>query len=361
MQTIKTAELKAGMVTAAPVITAHGQLVVDENSRLTDSLITRIRFYDITEIQIQDIPAAADVLADNSFEPTYLQRIQDSSAFHWFQDDYARAVTALKDVFSSILIQYETPDTDALYQIVSPLLAKVSTSFEMFDILHNMRSNDDSVYAHSLNVALIASMLGRWLKMPEKDLKILAAAALLHDIGKTKIPDEILNKPGRYSDEESVLARKHPAFGYLIFLSFQQLNPHIKNAALMHHERCDGSGYPQGLKGKDTDDFAQIIAIADVYDAMTAARSYRAPLCPYQVIEDFENDGLQKYNPKFILTFLESIAYAHQNNRVVLTDGREANIIMLNRQFLSRPIVQVDDGSCIDLSRTAELRIQSLI
>ncbi len=361
MQTIKTAELKADMVTAVPVITSYGQLVVDEHVRLTDSLIARIRFYDITEIQIQDIQTAAAVSEDGNFEPTYFQRIQDSSEFQWFQADYAKAITALQDAFSSILIQYETPDTDALYQIVAPLLTRVSTSFEMFDILHNMRSNDDSIYAHSMNVALIASMLGRWLKMSEKDLKILAAAALLHDIGKTRIPDEILNKPGRYSSEESSLARKHPAFGYLIFLSFHQLNPHIKNAALMHHERCDGSGYPQGLKGTETDDFAQIIAIADVYDAMTAARSYRAPLCPFQVIEDFENDGLQKYNPKFILTFLESIAYTHQNNRVILTDGREANIIMLNKQFLSKPIVQTDDGSCIDLSRTADLRIQSLL
>ena len=128
----------------------------------------------------------------------------------------------------------------------------------------------------------------------------------------------------------------------------------------MHHERCDGHGYPNGMKFHDIDDCSQIIAIADVYDAMTAARSYRAPLCPFQVIADFELEGLQKYNPKFILTFLERIAYTYQNNRVMLTDGRKANIIMLNKQFLSRPIVGVATGT-IDLSKTPDLRIQALL
>jgi HD-GYP domain-containing protein (c-di-GMP phosphodiesterase class II) len=129
----------------------------------------------------------------------------------------------------------------------------------------------------------------------------------------------------------------------------------------MHHERCDGSGYPQNLKGDAIEDFAEIIAIADVYDAMTAARSYRAPMCPFQVIAAFEKDGLGKYNTKFILTFLERIASTYQSNRVLLNDGRGGDIVMLNRRYLSKPIVQLDDGSCIDLSTTPELHIQSLL
>ena len=224
-----------------------------------------------------------------------------------------------------------------------------------------MRSVDDSIYAHSLNVALITGMLGKWLKMSKEDFDLLILAALLHDIGKAKIPPEILNKPGKYTDEEFALVRKHPTLGYEILLQYPQLDNRVKNAALMHHERCDGSGYPQNLKGTEIDDFAQIIAIADVYDAMTAARSYRAPLCPFQVIAAFEKDGLAKYNPKFILTFLEHIASTYQQNRVLLSDGRGANIIMLNKQSLSRPIVQLGDGSCLDLSRTPEITIQSLL
>jgi len=115
------------------------------------------------------------------------------------------------------------------------------------------------------------------------------------------------------------------------------------------------------LSQSDIDEYAAIVSIADVYDAMTAARSYRAPLCVFQVINNFEHDGLSKYNPKFILTFLSHIAGTYQNNRVLLNDGRVANIVMLNRNRLSKPIIQLMDGSCIDLSTQPDLHIQSVL
>ena len=108
------------------------------------------------------------------------------------------------------------------------------------------------------------------------------------------------------------------------------------------------------------DDFAMVIAIADVYDAMTAARKYRAPLCPFQVIREFEHDGYHKYNTEYLLTFLRHIATTYQNNRVILSDGQAAKIILLNQNSLSTPLVQLDDGSCIDLA-TSSLFIQSII
>ena len=361
MQIIKTSQLKQGMVTALPVVTKQGQLIADEGVTLTDALIARIHFYGIDSIQIQDYAKPEGNPEGHSCEPTYFERIKDYAEFQNFQHDYAKATAALRQALSAVIADNGVIDTDQIYQTAEPLLTKVATSFEMFNMLHNMRTIADSIYAHSLNVALISNILGKWLKLSERDLQTLTVAALLHDIGKTKIPADILDKPDKYTKEELVLVKKSPAYGYLLLLPYPQLNPHIKNAALMHQERCDGSGYPQKLKGDEIDRFAQIIAIADVYDAMTAARSYRAPICPFQVIADFENDGLQKYNPKYILTFLEGIAYTYQSSRVLLSNGRDASIIMLNKQFLSKPIVQVSDGTCIDLSRTPSLSIQSLL
>lgn len=373
MKIIKTIKLEKGMVTAAPVKTRHGQLIADEGVALTDELISRISFYGIDCIRIIDADDKAapekqsipkPIGKGNVQAPTYSQKIKNSREFQRFQFDYSRSTGDLKNNLSSVLSEEDkTFNKNELLQSALPLLAETHSSIEMFDMLHNMRAVNDSIYAHSLNVALISGMFGKWLKLPKEELDTLVLAALLHDIGKTKIPEEILNKPGKYTDEEFELVQQHPALGYQILNTVpdQLLDPRIKKAALMHHERCDGTGYPNGLKGSEIDDFAQIIAIADVYDAMTAARSYRAPLCPFQVIAAFERDGLQKYNPKYILTFLEHIATTYQNNRVLLNDGRGCNIVLLNKQSLSKPIVQLDDGSCIDLSRTPELNIQSLL
>lgn len=360
MQTVKTNQLKEGMVTAAPVTTKKGLPVVDAGILLNNALIARIAFYDIDQVTVEDFAEPKEDEDESIFEPTYSQRVTSSPEFGKFQEDYSRSVDNLKQSISSILSERTLPGESQLAQLIQPLLAGAPSSLQMFDFLHNMRAIDDTIYAHSINVALISNMLGKWLKLSDSDLEVLTAAALLHDIGKTKIPVEILNKPGKYTDEEFALVKKHPFFSHEILQSFASLDPRIKNSALMHHERCDGHGYPQGLKHCEIDDFAQIIAIADVYDAMTAARAYRAGLCPFQVIADFEIEGLQKYHPKYILTFLERIAYTYQNNRVLLSNGRSANIIMLNKQFLSRPIVGVKGGT-IDLSKTPDLYIQSLL
>lgn len=288
----------------------------------------------------------------------YSQAIKQSPEFMHFQVDFAVCLNELKDYFDTILSgNFKAPD--ALSEKVNAVIQPGQTTIDFFDMLHNLRSVDDSVYAHCLNVALISRTIGKWLKMSAEDLETLTLAGLLHDIGKTLIPDDLLNKQEKLTEEEYDLVCQHSKLGYDLLRSLP-LDSHVKKAALMHHERCDGSGYPGKCTTDAIDDYAQIIAIADVYDAMTAARTYRAPLCPFQVIAEFEKDGLQKYKPKFILTFLEHIASTYQNNHVLLSDGRAANIVLLNRNHLSRPLVQLDNGECIDLARS-ELYIKSLI
>ena len=133
------------------------------------------------------------------------------------------------------------------------------------------------------------------------------------------------------------------------------------NAALQHHERSDGSGYPRGLDDDEIDDFAAIVAIADVYDAMTATRSYRNALSPFEVISAFEKDGLSKYRTKYILTFLERMANAYQNSLVMLSDGRRGRVVYLHRSKLSRPIVELADKTMLDLSRESDIHIISIL
>lgn len=160
------------------------------------------------------------------------------------------------------------------------LFGKQSTTISIFDNLHNMRQIDDSTYAHCLNVSIISRMFGMWLKYSDEDLDVLTLAGLLHDIGKCKIPNAIISKKGKLTDAEYEVIKAHAQLGYDI-LKDQPLDERIKNAALMHHERYDGTGYPNHLVGKEIDDMAAIVAIADVYDAMTSDRCY--PTCALSV------------------------------------------------------------------------------
>lgn len=376
MKEYQTKDLLPGMVTAIPVRTKRGQLIINPNVELTRTLISRLEFYGIASVQITEnkqvatpmetpkdpayFPAKSPVSAPSLVsDASYSQKLKSSPEFQRFQVDFTLRSQDLKNCFDAYLSDGGTVNKEELLSKTISLVSPKQTTLDVFDMLHNMRQVNDSTYAHSLNVAIISRIIGKWLHFSNEELDTLTLAGLLHDIGKTKIPDEVLNKDGKLTDEEFQMIRNHPKYGYDILKS-QPLNSHIKKAALMHHERCDGSGYPMGLTMEEIDDYALIIAIADVYDAMTAARSYRAPLCPFEVIAEFEKDGLQKYKPKYILTFLENIANAYQNNRVMLSDGTSARIVLLNHRRLSKPLVQLDDGACIDLEKSP-LYIKAII
>lgn len=374
MRTLQPYDMQPGMKLVEAVITPSGQVLAPAGSEVTRQLINRMKLYRVASAVVEGVdastapaPAAAPPVPASPKPRTYInesktakQKVAASDAFHTFQMQYVLALEELKKVFADIVDYGKEIEPDSLLDCVSDLFRSRNTITELFDMLNNTRTINDSVYAHSVNVALIARMIGRWLKMESHDLKILTLAGLLHDIGKVKVPEEILNKSGALTDEEFSLIRNHPRYGYDI-LKYQSIDPRIKKAALMHHERCDGSGYPSHLTEDNIDEFAMVIAIADVYDAMTAARSYRAPLCAFQVISKFEKDGYQKYNTRYLLTFLKQIAATYQNNRVVLNDGRGGNIVMLNQNDLSRPIIQFDDKSCLDLSVNRDLYIKAII
>lgn len=234
-----------------------------------------------------------------------------------------------------------------------------STSPNVFDMLHIMREYDDSTYVHSMNVALICNVFARWLHMSEEEIRLATISGLLHDIGKTQIPDAIIKKPGKLTDDEYNIVKTHPREGYRL-LRNSHLHPSVLNAVLMHHERCDGTGYPSGLQRDEIDTFGKMVAIADVYDAMTSARIYRGPLCPFKAIALFESEGLQRYDTRFIMTFLENVVNTYLLNKVRLNNGVVGKIIFINRDRYSAPTVQTDHGF-LDLSLHPDISIEALV
>lgn len=384
MKEVLLGNLTDGMIVAENVMTKNGQCILERGKVLNRQVIMRLSFYNIHSIMIAEddepIEAPEESVPSTKLKPKSIKALfapipaspvtsasaadtaQKLSSTHKAQTmrvEHAIALSTIKACFENYVINGAELDTQLLLSKVQERFSSCKTSVELFQMLYNMHATEDSIYAHSLNVALICRQLGKWKKFDSATLDILTLCGLLHDIGKLKIPAEILDKPGKYTDEEFALVKKHTQYGYEL-LQPLSLDDRIKKSARSHHERADGSGYPTGLTQSDTDDFASIVAIADVYDAMTTARSYRAPLCPFQVIANFEKDGLQKYNPKYILTFLEHIAGIYQNHRVLLSDGRSATIVMQGSSQLSKPIVKLDDDTCIDLASENGLVIQTV-
>lgn len=382
MAKLEVKKLKPGMVVEKAIVTKRGQTIAKVGTELDSKLIARLSFYKIEEVVVEDgfneEPAKPleleDVLPPKKEEPkeepkkepskiresmSYTSRLQSNQEFQDFQLSYSENMAALEETFDTIIFGDGNISEEKLIKNAESLFAS-KTSIQMFDLLHCMKSIDDSVYAHSINVALISRAIGKWLKLSREELNELTIAGLLHDIGKAEIPSEILNKTGKLTDEEFDLIKSHALKGSKL-LKKAGFNSNIQFAALQHHERSDGSGYPRGLEADEISDFASIIAIADVYDAMTSARSYRTPKCAFQVIAAFEEDGLKKYNTKYILTFLERIANAYQNSMVMLSDGRSGKIVYINKSRLSRPIVQVEDKEMVDLSKETDISITSIL
>lgn len=395
MKKLTPQELTPGMVTLEPVRTPLGQILAPAGAELTRQLINKMKLYNIeyavidveedTSVAVVENTENASVVTPESTantlaigktpaeapvkkepktrveeEKTHAQRIVASSEFQTFEIDYSHALSFLQEVFDGISRKAYTIEIDELIKSVEPLFISRNTITELFDMINQMHSLNDSVYAHCVNVALIARMMGRWLHLEQHDLDILTCCGLLHDIGKIKIPDAILNKPDKLTPEEYHIVQAHTKFGYNM-LRTQNIDVRIKQAALMHHERFDGSGYPNHLTPEYLTDFPMIIAIADVYDAMTAARSYRSQLCPFEVIANFETEGYQKYHTKYLYIFLHRIASTYENNRVMLNDGRACKIVMINQNALSRPIVSFDGGECLDLSMQSDIRITRIL
>lgn len=345
MRKLDISELIPGMVVAENIMNFHNDLIYPAGYRLTDKAITKLAFYSIPFICVED---ETDRFSLEEMK-TYSERVRSTPEFQHFAEEFEKDVYKFKNTLNDVVEKNAPLDINDLLQDTLALLHTSSQNVHIFEMINNMRQYDDSTYAHSINVALIANVLATWLGMNEKDVLLVTQCGLLHDIGKLRIPDKIIKKPGKLTEAEFNIVKTHPFAGYEI-LSKHKLHPHIINSAMMHHERCDGTGYPFSLTSERIDKFAKIISIADVYDAMTSARVYRGALCPFKVIEIFEHEGLQKYDTKYILTFIENVLNTYIQSRVRLSDGRTGEVIMINKQMLSRPLIR-SGSNYIDLSK----------
>jgi putative nucleotidyltransferase with HDIG domain len=355
---IALSQTTPGMVTAENVTTPDGHLVVMKGTALTDKTILHLKACSIDDFLVYT--NSEFVSCENSFViNTFHEKVRNSESFQRFCLAYKNNIQVFQNTLCSTVNEQSDIDLNLLLNEVHKILFRFDTHIELFKMLHQIRHFDDTTYVHSLNVALICNIIGKWLHFDTRDMEVITLCGLLHDVGKLLIPLKIISKPSRLSTEEFSTIQSHTIYGYNI-LKNNYLDKRIALSALMHHERCDGSGYPYGFSSGKIDPFAKLVAIADVFEAMTSARVYRGPLCPFEVISMFEKEGFTKYDPKFVLIFLEGIVNTYMHNEVFLSNGVRGEIISINRKELSRPIIQFDD-TYIDLTKNRELHIAAVI
>jgi putative nucleotidyltransferase with HDIG domain len=350
---IRTDQAEPGMTVAADIYSSNNQLIIPMGTVLDDRMITRLRFYNIFGLIIhRDSQLVVK-------EESYIEMLRSTPEFRKFNHTYVDTLNSVEENFSNFLSGKEDFDVDHLLSNTDRILREGRNGAHILEMLHGIRNYDDMTFVHSLNVSIICNIFAGWLKFTPAEAKNLTLAGLLHDIGKMLIPKEILTKPDKLTDKEFDLIKTHSIKGYQAIKDYP-IDIKVKYAVLMHHERCDGTGYPNGFVAEQISSYAKIVAIADVYDAMTSSRRYRNAICPFDVVENFERDGFLKYDPGYLITFMERTVNSYLHNIVRLNDGREGEVVMINKLSLARPVIRVG-GGFIDLSKEHKLMIEAII
>lgn len=359
MKLVSVDKLEPGLVVSENIYTIDDRLVLPKGTVLDEKDIARIKAHSLYNIFVEDKKQAVEKKQQVEDNLSYSQKLRNSEEFIKFKQHIEEHAEALEESFKMIANDSMQLDVEKLTEPVYHLFVEAGGTAGVFDMLHNLRDNSDTVYMHSLNVSLISNTLATWLKLSENEISLATAGGLLHDIGKMLIPSELVNKNAPLTEYEERVMREHVVKGYEL-VKDKDIDSRIKTCILMHHELRDGSGYPLHLKNDQIDLISSIVTVANVYDDMTSKRPYRNSICPFTVIEEFEQCGVEKYEPNVIMTFLSNIVNTFIANRVMLNTGQTGEIIFINPTYLSKPVVKCGN-EYIDLSQKKNLSIVSVI
>ncbi len=264
-------ELTPGWYLSGNVYNQNGLILLTAGMRLKESYIRRLQELGVRAVDVQP-PALKHVRPRDILGP----ELRSQSAM------------AVAQVLATV--KQGNPNPEPVMPFVHRIVDRVLQNHDVMLGLTDIRAHDAYTHAHSVNVCMLAAMIGKCLRLARTDLTELATGAILHDLGKVFIDTKILNKRGPLSGEEFEIVKHHAQGGYAALVAHPQIGERAALVIQQHHERCDGNGYPEGLKGSAISLFARITAVADVYDAVSSDRPYRAALSPVDCIRLLTKD-----------------------------------------------------------------------
>lgn len=342
---IDTYDCKEGNILAEKISNGFGATIVVQNTVLNNYIINRLVELGINQVKIYDDHSETDNLNNLSYK-----KIEQS---------YNERILAIKSIASE-LISGKSLDVEKVNCISNVTYSEILDSTKMFKILNRQKKLDEYTYTHSMNVAFYSMLIGKWLDFDDESIKTVIKAGLLHDIGKAKIPMELLNKKERLTDKEFELLKRHTIYGYELVKSTKSFSDEVSRAVLLHHERHDGSGYPFGIDSRQLDTYANIVAIADVYDAMTSDRVYKKRDTPFEVFNMFQTIGLNCFEVNIIKTFLTNLSAYYVGSKILLNTGEIGEIVYIPPHNITKPIIGLG-SDYIDMAKEKDKNIIYII
>ncbi len=337
--------LVPGMELARDVYTSKGTILANKGTVIDRTLIKNLQNWDIDKVAI---------ISEITSNPITDPKIQK------FINNYNQSVTTIQKTFEDIRQTQEVP-IETFTNTADHIVDDISATGNVIDQLYNLPQCDDYTFRHSVNVSAISALIATWLKFPSESISAIALAALLHDVGKSQLPPEILNKSHRLSPNNYALYQTHTTLGYELANKIPNISQSVFLGILNHHEREDGSGYPKKLTSENIHPYAKIIAVADLFDeSLTINCDTPGALSPYLSLDKLRRD-IYSLDAKTCIIFTENMMNFLSGNLVALTNGQQGRVVFVNKDKPSKSIVQQDNGNVIDLSESGDLCIHYII
>lgn len=343
-------------ILAATLTNAKMQTLIKEGTVLTSKIIDRIKRYGVQSLYIKDSYMENEV--EEEISDTISPNLRVNST-HKIKQSFDR-------FHSKVFIQKNSlkyGDTgqnliDGLQNISNDLINEILLSKNTRVMMNDIKTSNDYTYQHSINVAVLSLIIGTTLGLSSQNLQDLTLGAMLCDIGVQWVDEKILNKTEALTEQEIKSIKDHAQIGYQYLNDNTTFNGHVKSIVLQHHERIDGSGYPNGLKDDDIHPLAKIVMIADVYDAMTSDRPHRVAHNQHDAIEYIMAQAHKQYDFNTANFFSRKIVPYPVGTYVLLSNQQKGVILKNNPGHPLRPVLRTFGKSCI--TNTNDVRLDLL-